>query len=105
MEEELFKLSDQDLVNIDFVSDYLEKAKKKGGKSWERVKGPIKWVGSVGFNTCVKHLSGKSGISDAKAVCGALKREARKRGQLSPEHMGRIERAEHRKKAKKAKKE
>ena len=65
--------------------------KKRGGKEWEKVKGPIKWVGEEGFNRCVAHLSKKKGITDAKALCGALKREARKRGQLSPEHMGRKE--------------
>lgn len=96
------RLNDQDRVNIQFVSDWLEKAKKKGGKDWGRVKGPIKWVGKVGFNECVANLAGKRGIKDAKALCGALKQKARESGQLSPKHMGRKERAAHRK-AKKVK--
>ena len=81
-----YKLSDQDLVNIDFASEWLKKA------DWEQVKGPIKWVGKEGFNTCVAHLSKKKGIDNAKALCGALKREARSKGQLAKEHMGRLER-------------
>jgi hypothetical protein len=96
--EELYKLTDQDIVNIDFAEQWIEKAKKKGGKDWEQVKGPIKWVGEKGFNTCVAHLSKKHGIDDAKALCGALKREARKRGELSKEHMGRKEKAKAKKK-------
>ena len=96
----MFNITEQDRVNIDFVSDWLEKAKKKGGKDWERVKGPIKWVGKVGFNECVAHLSGKRGIKDAKALCGALKQKARESGQLSPKHMGRKERAAYRAKKK-----
>jgi hypothetical protein len=53
--------------------------------------GPVRWAGEVGFNTCVAHLSGKHGIDDAKALCGALKGKARETGQLKPKHMGRIE--------------
>lgn len=69
----------------------LEKAKEKGGEGWERAKHLVDWVGKVGFSECVSHLSGKKGITDPKRLCGALKREARKRGTLSSKHMGRIE--------------
>lgn len=86
-----YKLTLQDVENINKASEIIEKAKKGG---WEKLKGPIAWVGKVGFNTCVAHLSDKTGISNAKALCGALKREARKRGELAPEHMGRLEKKE-----------
>lgn len=85
-------LSPQDKRNIDFAYNWLQKAK---AKDWGAVKGPIKWVGAEGFNTCVAHLSKKHGITNAKALCGALKREARKKGELSPEHMGRKEKAKY----------
>jgi len=95
-------LTEQDRANIDFVSEWLEKAKKKGGPKWKKLEaGIIPWAGKVGFNACVSALTGKKGISDAKALCGALKREARKRGVLSTKHMGRKERAAARKKGKK----
>ena len=34
----------------------------------EKLKGPVKWAGRVGFNECVKHLEGKKGITDAKRL-------------------------------------
>ena len=83
-----YSLSFQDLENIRFAEEVLEKAKKK---DYKKVKGLRDWVGRVGFNACVSKLSGKSDITDAKAVCGALKREARKAGTLAKEHMGRKE--------------
>jgi|GEM_PF-2963134 len=94
-------LTEQDRVNIDFAEQWIEKAKKKGGKDWEAVKGPIKWVGEVGFNECVRHLSKKKGIESANAMCGALKHKARETGQLATKHMGRIEKQKARKKGKK----
>jgi hypothetical protein len=86
-----YELTSRDVENIQFVEDFIEKAEKKKGPDWKKVKGLVGWVGKVGFNACVSKLSGVSGISDAKAVCGALKGKARKEGRLSPEHMGRKE--------------
>jgi len=95
-------LTEQDKVNIDFAYEWLQKAKKKGRPKWGRLEaGIIPWVGKVGYRGCVSALAGKRGITDAKALCGALKREARKRGVLKKEHMGRKERAAARKRAKK----
>lgn len=36
----------------------------------------IKWVGDVGFDNCVKSLTGKEGIADPVKVCGWLKGQA-----------------------------
>lgn len=101
-----FKLTEQDKVNIEFAEKVLEKAKKKKS-GWKKVKHLADWVGKVGFYECVAKLSKKKGIEDAKALCGALKAEARRRGTLKPEHMGRRERAEYlkRQRAKRAKAE
>jgi len=82
------KITEQDKVNIAFAKDILDKA----GKAGKLPPGPVKWVGEKGFNTCVAHLTGKHGITNAKALCGALKGKARETGQLKKEHMGRIER-------------
>lgn len=70
------------------ILDELEKA----GKLPE---GPVKWVGSHGFNTCVAHLTGKKGIDNPKAICGAMKGKAHERGQLKPKYMGRIQKKEY----------
>jgi len=75
----------QDKVNIQFAKEVLDKA-------GELPSGPVKWVGEQGFNTCVAHLTGKHGITNAKALCGALKGKARETGQLKKEHMGKVER-------------
>jgi len=90
-------LTDQDRVNIDFIKDTVEKRPDLQ----KALEGPIKWTGEVGFTECVKHLSKKKGITNAAALCGYLKKEARSRGKLSPKHMGRKEKAAHRKKSKK----
>jgi hypothetical protein len=68
------------------------------------LEGPVKWVGKAGFDECVAHLSGKKGITNAKALCGYLKEEARNRGTLKPSHMGKIEKKEYLKNRKKGKK-
>jgi len=86
-------LTEQDKVNIKFVEDYFQKAGVP--------KGLRKWVGEHGFNECVAKVSGKSGVESANAICGALKREARKSGELKPKHMGRLEKKKHQKKSKK----
>lgn len=88
--------------NKNEVDDLIQKAKKKGGPDWERVKGAIAWTGEHGFDECVAGVSKKHGLDRAKKICGALKREARNKGELSPEHMGRLERKAY--KAKKGKK-
>lgn len=68
------------------------------------LEGPVKWVGKAGFDECVAHLSGKKGITNARALCGYLKEEARNRGTLKPSHMGKIEKKEYLKNRKKGKK-
>ena len=75
----------------DLLENIIEKAKKKGGPDYEKVKGAIKWTGEHGFDECVAGVSKKHGAARAKLICGALKREARKSGQLAKKHMGRIE--------------
>jgi hypothetical protein len=90
----------QDFERMNQYSEALEKAEKKGGKNWERVKHLVDWVGKVGFNVCVSHLSGKKGITDAKSLCGALKGKSRERGTLDPKHMGSKEKAKFLKKKK-----
>jgi hypothetical protein len=64
----------------------------------KKLEGPVKWVGDVGFNECVAHLSKKKGITDPKALCGYLKHKARKTGKLKKEHMGRLEKKKAKKK-------
>ena len=87
-------IDEQDKINIEFVNEWIEKAKKdpKKGIGGTKIKGLVGWVGRVGFNECVAKLTGKRGITDAKAVCGALKHQARKTGKLAKKHMGRLER-------------
>jgi len=86
-----YKLDFQDIINIEFAKALIDKLEKAG----KMPPGPTKWVGEEGFNTCVAHLSKKKGITNAKALCGALKARARETGQLNPEHMGRIEKKEY----------
>jgi hypothetical protein len=74
----------------DLLESIIEKA-KKGGSKYKKVRGAIKWVGKEGFDACVEGVSKKHGMARAKLICGALKREARKSGQLAKKHMGRIE--------------
>jgi len=73
------------------VDDLIEKAKKKGGPKWEKLKGAIKWTGEHGFDACFAGVSKEHGKESAEKICGALKREARKSGQLAKKHMGRLE--------------
>lgn len=86
-----YKLTFQDVENIKITKAMLDELDKAG----KLPEGPVKWVGSVGFNECVSHLSGKKGIDDAKRLCGALKGKAREKGQLKPKFMGRIEKQKH----------
>lgn len=74
---------------VDDLIDEIMKAKK--GDKYEKVKGAIKFVGKEGFDACVAGVSKKHGMDRAKKICGALKREARERGQLAKKHMGRLE--------------
>jgi len=92
------ELTYQDFLNIQLASKVIEKAEKKNP---DKIKGLVKWVGKVGFDECVAKVSTVKGIDDAKAVCGAMKHKARERGQLSPQHMGRKEKAKHLKAKKK----
>ncbi len=88
---EIVKLSFQDVENIKKAKALLDDLEKAG----KLPEGPVRWTGEVGFNECVAHLSGKKGITNAKALCGALKGKAREKGQLKPKHMGRIEKKEY----------
>ena len=94
------ELKSQDEKNIDLIRAMVDKRPdlKKA------LEGPVKWVGKAGFDECVSHLSGKKGITNAKALCGYLKEEARNRGTLKPSHMGKIEKKEYLKNRKKGKK-
>jgi hypothetical protein len=82
-------LREQDRINIEFIREVV----KKRPDIQKSLEGPIKWVGEEGFNECVAHLSKKKGITNAKALCGYLKHEARKTRNLKPKHMGRKEKA------------
>lgn len=84
-------LTEQDEINLEFAMDVLRKAAKKKGIRGSKIRGLVGWVGRVGFDECVAKLSTVKGVSDPKLVCGALKGEARRTGQLSRKHMGRIE--------------
>lgn len=65
---------------------------EKNPELQKTLEGPTTWVGDVGFNECVDHLSKKKGITNAKKLCGYLKGKARETGQLKKEHMGKVER-------------
>ena len=78
------ELTPQDEKNIDLIRALVDKRPDLQ----KALEGPVKWVGKEGFDTCVAHLSGKKGITNARALCGYLKGEARSRGQLKKEHMG-----------------
>lgn len=86
-----YQLTFQDVENIRKAKVFLDDLEKAG----KLPSGPVKWVGEHGFSTCVAHLSGKHGIKDAKALCGAMKGKAREKGQLKPKYMGRLEKKEH----------
>jgi len=88
----------QDEKNIDLIRAMVD----KNPDLQKKLEGPIKWVGQEGFDTCVAHLSGKKGITNAKALCGYLKDEARHKGELKKEHMGSQEKKKYQ--AKKGKK-
>jgi hypothetical protein len=81
-------IDEQDKLNIAKVGEIVE-ANPSLKKALE---GPVMWVGEKGFNECVAHLSKKKGITNAKALCGYLKHQARKTGKLAKKHMGRLER-------------
>jgi hypothetical protein len=93
-------LTPQDEKNIDSIRELVSKRPDLQ----KALEGPVKWIGKAGFDECVAHLSGKKGITNAKALCGYLKEEARNRGTLKPSHMGRIEKKEYLKNRKKGKK-
>ena len=94
------ELTPQDEKNIDLIRAMVNNRPDLQ----KALEGPVKWVGKEGFDTCVAHLSGKKGITNAKALCGYLKEEARNRGTLKPSHMGKIEKKEYLKNRKKGKK-
>jgi hypothetical protein len=79
----------------------IEKMVEDNPDLLKKLEGPTKWVGDVGFDTCVSHLSKKKGIDDAKKLCGYLKGKARKEGKLKKEHMGRLEKKKAKNKEKK----
>lgn len=87
------ELTPQDKKNIDLIRVMVNKSLDLQ----KALEGPVKWVGKEGFDTCVAHLSGKKGITNARALCGYLKEEARNRGTLKPSHMGKIEKKEYKK--------
>jgi hypothetical protein len=78
------ELTPQDEKNIELIRAMVD----KNPDLQKKLEGPIKWVGQEGFDTCVAHLSGKKGITNAKLLCGYLKGQARERGVLKKEHMG-----------------
>jgi hypothetical protein len=80
------------------VDELIEKAKKKGGPNWKKLKGAVEWTGKQGFTECVAALSKKHSVDSAKRICGALKREARNTGVLAKKHMGRLEKKKNRRK-------
>lgn len=86
-----YPLTFQDVENIKKAKNLLDELDKAG----ELPPGPVRWVGEHGWYECVAHLQGKHGITNAKALCGAMKGKAREKGQLKPKHMGRIEKKEH----------
>ena len=45
-----------------------------------------KWVGKVGFDECVKRLTGKPGITNPVKLCGFLKGEAKEKRVLAKVH-------------------
>jgi len=92
------EITPQDEKNIDLIRAMVD----KNPDLQKKLEGPIKWVGQEGFDTCVAHLSGKKGITNAKALCGYLKDEARHKGELIPAHMGSQEKKKYQ--AKKGKK-
>lgn len=93
-------LTEQDKENIGIVRELVSNRPDLQ----KALEGPVKWVGKAGFDECVAHLSGKKGITNARALCGYLKEEARNRGTLKPSHMGKIEKKEYLKNRKKGKK-
>jgi len=77
-----------DELNFNDIKEIVEKSPELQ----KTLEGPTKWVGDVGFDECVAHLSKKKGITNANKLCGYLKGKAREKGQLKKEHMGSIER-------------
>lgn len=59
---------------------------RKARKGDPRVPGLVKWAGKVGFEGAKEALEGKPGIKDPEKLAGWLKGQAKKRGQLSPQH-------------------
>jgi len=67
----------QGKVKLEFVPGLLQEADAKGS-----IDALVKWAGGEGFRGCVKHLTGKEGISDVPRLCGWLKARAREAGYL-----------------------
>lgn len=44
------------------------------------------WVGKVGFDEAVRHLTKRFGAERAKKIAGKLKGQANRAGTLAPEH-------------------
>ncbi len=87
-------LTENDRANIELIDKMVEKSPELQ----KAVEGPIKWVGQKGFDECVSHLSGKKDITNPKSLCGWLKGQARKKGELSLAHMGSKEKLRYKKK-------
>lgn len=93
----MFPATEQDRIDIRRITEIVA----NNAKLKKALEGPTKWVGEVGFNECVRHLSKKRGITNAKKLCGYLKGAARSKGVLKKEHMGRLERKRAKAKGKK----
>jgi len=51
-----------------------------------RVTGFVKYAGKKGFYGTMQSLKGKEGVTNPVKLAGYLKGQAKKRGELSPEH-------------------